>query len=321
MPTTTNLLGANSQVITYGPNSTVTEMLSAIDAVLTGQGWSLHDANAGTNAKCYKALNADGSSYKYLLIDLNSTQSAQSVTCTNLKTVVYENWNASTHVGTNLANASDQAVYCQLLSLTAGGNLYVFANARYCAFFSKLYNGYFGSTTFGSFSGCFEVSRDNSEETPGQYPLFGFVTGGLCLGGSVSVGNGGHCFSPPRSVFSETGSQASASASLTTVFGSSISTASLRLIDVLPQGPNVMSPSGNHFVFTPYLADMRADLTKRHLRGRLFGLKIMAKQVGSAMDNLTMRVDNNLFFDPQAAVTADHFVLTDNLNGRYALPV
>lgn len=93
--------------VTFG--SSLADVISAIETILTTApgGWSVHDASAGTNAKCYKSLQKDGSSYTYMVLDWNTTISTG---VAGLISRLYEDWNASTHVGTNKAeNSRDRA--------------------------------------------------------------------------------------------------------------------------------------------------------------------------------------------------------------------
>ncbi|MBF0341892.1 MAG: hypothetical protein HQL95_13155 [Magnetococcales bacterium] len=124
---------------------------------ITAAGWTLHDAAAGTNAKCLKApLADDATTFKYVVLDTN--------TAGYVITKVYETWNATTHVGTNLAFNSDVVGYQQRVSTTVTGTIYLFATARFMLL-ASLYSGLWGSSTNAGPSGCFERTRAGAWDT------------------------------------------------------------------------------------------------------------------------------------------------------------
>ena len=61
-----------------------------------------------TTAKVYRAVNAGGSTYKYMRLEATSAY---------LDVKHYESWNATTHVGTNLA--AGVTTYCQMTLLAS----------------------------------------------------------------------------------------------------------------------------------------------------------------------------------------------------------
>lgn len=142
---------------------------SSITAAVNVAGWSVYDASAGTNAQCLRAAVADNASqYKYIVLDAN--------TAGCLKCKVYEGWNSSTHVGTNLAYYSDSTTYSQPLNTTLGGRLDVAASARYVLFMA-LQNSTFGvGGVIKSSSGILERTRRSAWDTVAAgYPPFIFA--------------------------------------------------------------------------------------------------------------------------------------------------
>lgn len=98
-----------SRRLSITSGSSLADVMAAVETVLTTApgGWTVHDASAGTNAKCYKALQKDGTSYTYMVLDWNTTISAG---IAGLCVRLYEYWNAGTHAGTNKAeNTKDRA--------------------------------------------------------------------------------------------------------------------------------------------------------------------------------------------------------------------
>ena len=130
-------------------------------------GWALHDAAAGTNARCIKAPFADdANAFKYAVIDTNTNGS--------IYMKVYEGWNATTHTGTNLC--SNNVQFFQQFDTVNGGTIHVFATARYLCLASKLTTGAFGSGTYNGASGCFERTRFCPFDTPARgFPPFVYL--------------------------------------------------------------------------------------------------------------------------------------------------
>lgn len=101
--------------------------------------------------KTIKALNADGTSYKYANIDLSQAvvqlRSAETIGADNI---------------VNLCYNSDAIAKSQRLDLANGGIIYLAATARYLYLLSYLTSGAtFGSSGAGNFSGVQELSRDD----------------------------------------------------------------------------------------------------------------------------------------------------------------
>jgi hypothetical protein len=101
---------------------------SSISGVAAG--WVLHDNAAATNTKVFKALCADGSTYKYMKVG---------VTATTLAMEAYEAWNATTHTGTNPSTGSGGPQI--IISIANGGTLFFFATARYATILSWIAAG------------------------------------------------------------------------------------------------------------------------------------------------------------------------------------
>ena len=143
---------------------------TSIDASVNVAGWSVYDASAGTNAQCLRAAVADNASqYKYLVIDTN--------TAGYIFTKVYEDWNSTTHTGTNLAGYSAIAAYAQRVNVTSGGRLEIYATVRCCLLFSYQNNAW-GSSTGSAWTGIVERTRKSPWDTVANgYPPFMFING------------------------------------------------------------------------------------------------------------------------------------------------
>lgn len=318
MTTTATALGANSVAINYSVNSTKAEVLQAISDFLTTHGWAVHDAAAGTNAVAFKADNADGVSRKFMVVDTNTDNF--------LLTKVYEDWNATTHVGTNLAYQSDATAKAQQLSLSNSGYVYVFATARYALFLTKKNDGALGDSVHNSFSGICEISKDNPDEVAGQFPIYAFVNGGHMMGHNNVNPNYPMCFALPRTKAGKVAADACSPMSVSCLAGITVvsnSDSSYKLSTMLPSQPNPWSVDSHNFVFTPFAVETNRNVsggTPFNIRGRFYGLKILSNQLGSVFDLATIKVDGESFYSP-VGTDQDHHVLSTNQNNRFAIPV
>jgi hypothetical protein len=101
--TSTYTTGGNSFIIGVSKEIGSTNIIDAVSTVLTNKGWSLFDtvdASVLANpfmpivTKVYRVLNADGVTYKYLIIRWDTVKLFFYTSCC-------ESWNATTHVATN----------------------------------------------------------------------------------------------------------------------------------------------------------------------------------------------------------------------------
>lgn len=130
--------------------------------------WTLHDAAAGTNAKCYKRVYPDDETkYAYAVIDVN--------TANRLYCKGYETWNEVTHAGTNLCYNSDSTSFGQQINTTSGGGIEIFCNNYALRFFSII-GAALGSTTGTGDCGLFFRTRKSPWDTVANgYPPFAWV--------------------------------------------------------------------------------------------------------------------------------------------------
>ena len=115
--------------------------------------------------KHLRALNANGTSYKYVNLDVADP--------THLLLRAAELFNG--FYTTNLCYNSDNPIYSQQLDLTNGGIVYIAATARYLYLFSfKTATSTWGYSATGTgFTGLSELSRDDLWNT--NYPPYAFV--------------------------------------------------------------------------------------------------------------------------------------------------
>lgn len=328
MPTTITKLGNNAQAISYTAGATRTELLSALNTVLTQQGWTLFDANVVVNggeavAQCFRAPMADAAGgFKYMVLHLTPDAAP-----TSMMVKVYETWNAATHAGTNVCYQSDTTTYAQRLSLSQGGLIYVFATARYAAFYARTALAAYGEINYSSFTGCFEIARDNADEVPGAYPLFGWGTGSCMIGQMAATTPAYHCFALPRTRGGATGVNASLYQSISTLIGRTAvyNNALLALYMQLPTAVNPISTNGNNFAFTPYSVEVAAgtNAAPANIRGRIYGPKLLARNVGVIGDTINLKVDSDLMMDNgQNSPIVPHMIVGENYSScRFAFPL
>ena len=97
--TTTYTVGANSKLLTISQEIGSTNIILAVDSAITGLGWTLYDTLGTTTynpilTKVYQAINADGVTYKYLIIRWDTIKLRFYTSCC-------ESWNTTTKTPTN----------------------------------------------------------------------------------------------------------------------------------------------------------------------------------------------------------------------------
>lgn len=310
----TTQLGPNSWVIAFAMGTTVAQISAEVTTVLVAAGWEVYDAVAGTKAICYRALNKDGLTYKYMVLNYNTTNW--------MFIQVYESWNPSTHTGTNPCprNSDTSAGYQQTLLLSSDkGLLYIFANTRYAAFGARQYSySTFGNTTTCGVSGCFEFDRDNPDDTVAAgYPVHCMVnTGRLGENNSSSY----ETLSIPRTPSGSSG--VAQYAEVSTVFGKTSYNPLFGLNSILP---NTVNPFGNKdWAISLYVQD--GTPSNPSVRGRMFGLKAFTQSRLSFLDKIQVPVDDDLNYNANGILT-DHFIIPGGCQGsgvytvRFLLPV
>lgn len=304
MAITTTGIGPNSAKIDYDAGTALASLISAVDTYITSAGWSLYDGSAGTNAKAYRALNKDGSTYKYIVLDYNTSN--------RLICKVYESWNSVAHTGSNLAYYSDQAGLGQQVDLTNGGSLYLYSYTAWLILFSKI-GATLGSATGASWCGCLEVARDNPEDTAGAaYPCWGWANG------YELQGSGQHtAFSYPRLRDGTTGSSCQAFVStLFSVHGHVLGSFN---VNFTYWSTNNNSWNSKNWSFTVRTGKYGAINNACFINGRIFGIKLTQKSLGSFLDDIYCNCDADFFYDPAGGST-QHWVLPETGGGRTIIP-
>lgn len=313
MPTKTTVLSENASVISFAQGSTLAEVMSAVTDEITKvdggnsvHGWELHDTAAGTNAVCYKALNKDGDTYKYAVLDYG--------TGTTLNITGYESWNETSHTGTNPAGYTLPAQFADI-KLTDRGNIYLFISPRWLALCAKQFSSpVILNTVSSGVIGIFETARDNPDDTVvAGYPPF------VMLNTTVAADNTSTtlptCLLPKT--MSGNGNQPG---ELSTIFGKTTMNPSYRLTAFTPNVANVFS--SKDWAITPYVHGPGNEI-----KGRIFGLKIYTKNKLHFMDKVAVKCDSDFMYDAEALDDTDHYIIPGGVaaNGaydvRFLLPV
>lgn len=291
-------LGPNSCSIKVQDEGTnPVNILNALVDWLLQHGWEMHD-NWASNKKVIRAINADGVTYKYVLLDY-------SVSYAYLAVNLYESWNATTHAGTNPAGtyriSGGQDAYAF--------SLIVFATNRYFGFFNK------NPITIGGFQLIGEHSRDNQNAQVLSYPPTYFTSS---LGIVINANTSGFMF--PRSSIGVAGSYHGYT------YLSNVQSIFYYDRYRSGKGPAFVLPSQykdgniNAFSTIDLYAYFDNDGDNEH-RGRVYGLKIGPMNFGTLMDKVKINCDSNGFSDPNGQ-EVDHYILVEPTysDRRFAMP-
>lgn len=297
-------MGEHSFQFDYSTGTTVSEIITALEAeILNNHGWELHDAAAGTNQRCYRAKNKDDVTYKYVVLDL--------ATANSIKLVVWENWNATTHVGTNKANLSDVAAKAGAVTATQPGQIFLFINPRWLAMVTRNpFNGVLNSDPSGQgIFGCFEFTRDNTNDDGADgLPCFMFMN--TC---DMYFNNG--CAWSPR--LKNGAVTTGAKLELSSILGKTRD-AVFKFGDFIPKTKNPWN--NKDWALTLYVHEPAFVM-----RGRIFGLKVTTQSAYLILDRIVSKCDADFMYDEDGADTEHHIVHSSNSanaqEGRVLIPV
>jgi hypothetical protein len=302
MAVTTTALGPNSYQLDYTNGTTATELMAALEAaIIDGHGWEVHDASPGGTgtAKCFKALNKDGTTYKFVIVRINAN---------SLTTEVYENWNATTHVGTNMAYLSNDANSGSYFYTTQSGQLFLFVSPRWLGLLSRnVMTGTLGylNTSFQGAHGCFEISRDNAEDTAAAgYPCAAFLNTAWFQHSPDATAGFGYL---PRNRSNSVGSASGLDVS--SIFAKAVG-ATNRITTLIP---SVVNPWNNKdWALTIYVHES----TTKTLRGRFYGLKLFTHNKYLLMDRAVIKVDADFLYSAVGTDTDHHIIETGHNTSR-----
>jgi len=305
MTTLTTVLGTNSAAVAYAQSSTASDLITGVENAITTRGWELFDASAGANARCYRAKNADDTTYKYVVLDFG--------TANTLVVKVYESWDAALHTGTNVCGLATDSYFTQSVDVSDKGIIYVYASRYWLAFIVKAYSSsVLGNGTHTGVTGCFEIARDNPEDTVAAgYPPYCFLNTGVLGDGSAT--------NKPSIILPRTHAGASGTnqyGDVSTVFGKTGMT--FKTTDFCPNTVNLWN--GQDWAISLY-----AHGPSNEVKGRIYGLKLFTKGNLFFMDKLKVTCDASYHYDASGTLT-DHFVVPGGsvpnavYNSRFLIP-
>jgi len=305
----------NSGRIVYPASAALADLMDTIEDFIGDHGWVLYNSTLGTNLRGYRALNADGTTYKYMGLDFN-TSNTMFVKC----------WESFTTSGSSVTNAvawNTISGLAQRVDLTNGGDMYIAVDTDYCVFQSVVAAGT-GSSTGSAWAGVLEVSRDNAEDT-GSVPCHFLANGSPFFDTQSSY------YTPcgyPRTGLGKTGNNAATYTGFISDFGYS---------GMVP-GTNTYSPltgtgnfslaflsRDNNWSSKKWVSDMvsytftttSTSTTLLELRGRIRKAKLVTS--GGLMDEASIKVDTDGYLDPAGTATT-HISFTTSGSARLYLP-
>lgn len=288
MSVTTTSLGANTVHIAISGETSVTNVITAIDAAIVNAGWSQVDISNPYN-RIYSAPNVDGVTIKYIGITFDP--GALKITTTS-----YESWNASTHVGTNEAWTFNRAGGCGFAMNFC--DILLFVNARWLFVQSFLRN------QPSCWSGVIELAREAPEDTPtAGYPCWVWMSNATVMTQIPAATPVIGCVSFPRTVSGATGVAAATATSLQTPytrFG-----AATQLGQPFSSLPNYTTYAWN--TNDKIVHSTRPVVGTTELHGRMFGLKL-TYNAGSPFSQVTLPIDANYAYSA-SGTSAQHWVL------------
>lgn len=300
MAVTTTKLGVNSWEFDYTTGTTAAEITAALDAVIVGElnntGWTIHD-NVSDVVKCYKALNQDGETFKYVVLDL--------ATANVLLIKHYETWDELTHTGTNMAHMSDNVLYAGKYTITGPGQIFLYISEMWFAVATRdpatgqLNN----NNAWQGIFGVFEIARDNPEDTAeaGYPPTVWMNTNMMFTNPTTSVKC---CGFMPRTRSGAVG--AAAMVEVSTILGRTRSDTIVKLGNFIPTATNIWN--NKDWALTLYVIEPGFVA-----RGRVYGLKGFTTSKNLFMDKASVVVDADYFYNI-AGESKDHFIV---VNGAY----
>jgi hypothetical protein len=178
--TTTAIAGGSYGAdIAYTAGETLASVKSAVETWITGHGWELVDAAAGTNAIAYRHLLPGGTPggsnlhYAWIVLDYNTTGSLILRLYEAWNTTLNEYFTGAAHTGLNKAtndrSSSDASIgepaLAQRIDLTNGGSLRVISRLNLWLY-SNTPAG-LGSSTGNGATGVFFRTRDVASDAVG----------------------------------------------------------------------------------------------------------------------------------------------------------
>lgn len=306
MSYTKTSLGPNSVKLTF-TTPTILELTTAVKDVMLQYGWEVYDtytaAANGTTGFVMRALNKDGSSYKYVAIRAD--------TLSDFYIAVSESWDTSTHTALNSASINSTTFTVPAITIsTTTPVIYVFVNSHYIYL-----SGNVNRTNQGVGAGVFEFVRDTPADTNLSIPCCLATADGLINGATNSVmGCSGGVPRDRGGMTNVGGAVNSAFVSALGMISNLVGSGGKSRISLgsVNQGNTVIADSPIYYV-RMYLRSSSPGLSD--MGGRVFGLKMLPVGYGAFGDTVSVLCDSDGFSNENGVAT-DHFVF----NG-YCLPL
>lgn len=314
--------------------------------------WELYDANASATARCYRTKTLDGT-YKYVVLDVNSNQYVLIKVYESWDAAAHTGTNLC--YNSDSTSFAPRAAFSS--SATASNVLNVFATDLWLAIYgsNSAANGLVGCYEISKDDDAEPNGTYPRFAWVNQNHLFGYNMPQQPWG--TLNGQTYNCFSLPRTVSGAVGASAAQSqmtgslANHITATATSVSYSCVvggggsyswcnvycytsyysynpsvtgpawkRLLeDMLPTGINPWVTSGNNnYVFSAYAVD--TDVNYFHVRGRFYGLKLLANNVGNTGDTINIKQDGNGLYS-QTGKSVTHMVFKLSTGGCVAIPL
>ncbi len=311
--------GDHSAVITYGLTDTKADIYPVMVSTIEQFGWTLHD-DAVENKYVFRAPMIDNPQvFKYAQLDWATKAD-------KLYLNVYEDWDAEKHTGKNQATLYSSDSHMQFLSEGVWGMVWLFVSPRYIALFcttrsdtGKETIGTGGSYGHYSWTGMIEITRDNPAEVTGDYPRFALLSAATASGEEQSVsGSNANArgYALPRSIANTTTEADVCSPNVVgTLYGRPCmaGNSEVQLADLVPANANPFDLN-TAFCSTLWALARKVNASTTvmdHVRGRFFGVKVLAKFTGTDGDIIKIPCDDDYFYLPEAdgGVLKDHLII------------
>ena len=318
MSVTVHPFGENSIAIDYNVNhkeSTFLEIFQAMHDFVTTKGQvsldtDFYDKQEGAvpqkHRRCYRSLNKDGVTYKYVMPHLQDRATYRCIAM-----AVPEAYDVSAKTLTNTAAQSDVQTTNQRMEMTANyfGRLYVFATERHFVIYNQGNLSGSDVTTGNGASGVVEVIPVMpNDPTPNHFYFAStyFVAG--------------HTYFP-RTIATVSSSAVS---QLFTPMGS-IGAGGALAANVIPNRARQIGDRPEEFVYDVIVTC--DPLGSQYPKGKVCSLKLVTTDssgfasAGSGMGNIVkIKVNEDNFVDPEG-VEKEHILFSHNGRGTVALPM
>jgi hypothetical protein len=333
-------LGPNSFKFDFDSSATVADMITAMDTeIINNHGWTKYDTLdilATDAAIVYRALNLDGT-YKYVKLRLSSDGTLVPSGWYGIQIAVYQDWNATTHVGTNVCYRSD--VKYGKAPIGFNGQIYLFINDRWFACAARRLDiassaglnyttsaAHAAETTvsinpMGGIFGCFEITRDQPEDAASpsvDVPAFCYTHVNMISDSSAGYSSqytGGWfyssycCGSLPKLKSGEVG--AAATMGMNTLWTPVTGASSYNSLG--PFYMDAKSSFSDEYLVTVINA-YEKDIV---LKGRILGIKAYSKYTNTAfLDIVPIKVDSN-YLPSSSGTLTDHLIIPLYDNTQY----